>query len=69
MDKAKWCLGVEIKQIPEHITLNQDQYVKNTVSRIEKSVKHHFKIKDRPLPKNSYQAKWIVPQQSYRQKR
>ena len=43
---------MEIKQIPEHISLNQDQYVKNIASRFEKSFKHEFKIKDNPLPNN-----------------
>ena len=43
---------MEIKQIPEHISLNQDQYVKNIASRFEKSFKHKFKINDSPLPNN-----------------
>ena len=43
---------MKIEQTWEHITLDQDQYVKNIVSRFEKSFKHQFKIKDSPLSSN-----------------
>ena len=43
MGKAKWYLGMEVKQTPENIILNQEQYVKNIVSRFEKFFKHEFK--------------------------
>ena len=39
-----------IKQEADYITLDQDQYVKNIVSRFEKSFKHEFKTKESPLP-------------------
>ena len=42
MGKAKWYLGMKIKQTPEYITLDQDQYVKNIVSRFEKNFKHQL---------------------------
>ena len=58
---------MEIKQTPEHITLNQDQYVKNIVSIFEISFKHQSKIKDSTLPVTLYLAKRIDPQQSFRQ--
>ena len=38
-----------IKQEADYITLDQDQYVKNIVSRFEKSFKHKFKTKESPL--------------------
>ena len=41
---------MKIKQDKEFISLDQDQYVKNTISRFEKSFKHPFKRKDFPLP-------------------
>ena len=50
---------MKIKQTPEHITLDQDQYVKN--SRFEKSFKHQFKIKDSPLPSNFIPSKKDSP--------
>ena len=45
MGKVKWYLGMEIKQTSENITLDQEQYVKNIVSRFEKSFKHESKLK------------------------
>ena len=38
-----------IKQDKEFISLDHDQYVKNTISRFEKSFEHLFKRKDFPL--------------------
>ena len=52
LGQAKWYLGMKIKQTKEYITLDQDQYIKNIVSRFEKSFKHQFKVKDTPLPSN-----------------
>ena len=37
---------MKIKQTTEYITLDQDQYIKNIVSRFEKNFKHQFKVKD-----------------------
>ena len=50
MGTAKWYLSMCIKQEDNYITLDQDQYVKNIVSRFEKSFKHEFKTKESPLP-------------------
>ena len=50
MGEAKWYLGMRIIQDKNFISLDQDQYVKNTISRFEKSFKHPFKKKDFPLP-------------------
>ena len=61
MGKTKWYLGMEIKQIPEYITWNQEQYVKNIVNRFEKSFKHEFKTKDSPLPNNFIPSKKDCP--------
>ena len=61
MGKAKRYLGMKINQASENITLNQDQYVKNIVSRFEKSFKHQFKTKDSPLPRNFVPSKKDCP--------
>ena len=61
LGKAKWFLGMKIKQTSEHITLDQDQYVKNIVSRFEKSFKQQFKRKDIPLPSNFTPSKKDSP--------
>ena len=61
MGKAKWYLGMEIKQTSENITLDQEQYFKNIVSRFEKSFKHEFKTKDSPLPNNFIPSKKDCP--------
>ena len=38
-----------------------EQYVKNIVSRFEKSFKHEFKTKDSPLPNNFIPSKKDCP--------
>ena len=48
MGKARWYLGMKINQTSDFITIDQEQYIKNIVSRFEKSFKHSFKIKDSP---------------------
>ena len=58
---AKWYLGMRIKQEDDYITLDQDQYVKNIVTRFEKSFKHEFKTKDSPLPTNFVPSKKDSP--------
>ena len=50
LGEAKWYLEMRIKQDKDFISLDQDQYVKNTISRFEKSFKRPFKRKDFPLP-------------------
>ena len=50
MGKAKWYIGMRIREGKNHIMIDQDQYVKNIVSRFEKLFKHTFKLKDSPLP-------------------
>ena len=50
LGEAKWYLGMRIKQNGDSITLDQEQYAKNIVSRFEKSFKHDFKCKQTPLP-------------------
>ena len=52
MGKAKWYLGMEIKQTLEHTIFNQEKYVYNIVIRFEKSFKHEFKTKGSLLPNN-----------------
>ena len=52
---------MEIKPTPEHITLNQDQYVKNIVSIFEISFKHQSKIKDSTLPSDFISSKKDSP--------
>ena len=42
LGEARWYLGMRITQNKEFILLDQDQYVKNTISRIEKSFQHPF---------------------------
>ena len=49
---AKWYIGMKITQTEDKITLSQEQFVKNIVSRFEKSFKHQFKVKETPLPNN-----------------
>ena len=61
MGIAKWYLGMRIKQEDDYITLDQDQYVKNTVSRFEKSFKHEFKTKESPLPTTFVPSKKDCP--------
>ena len=68
MGRAKWYLGIKIKQNSEHITLDQGQYVNNIVSRFEKSFKHQFKIKDNPLPRNFSPCKKDSPTTNLRVK-
>ena len=61
MGKAKWYLGMKINQTSDFITIDQEQYIKNIVSRFEKSFKHSFKIKDSPLPSNFVPSKKDCP--------
>ena len=58
---AKWYLGMRIRQEDDYITLDQDQYVKNIITRFEKSFKHEFKTKDSPLPANFVPSKKDSP--------
>ncbi len=50
LGEAKWYLGMRITQNTSFISLDQDQYVKNIISRFEKGSKHPFKKKDFPSP-------------------
>ena len=43
LGEARWYLGMRIIQNKEFISLDQDQYVKNTIARIEKLFKYLFK--------------------------
>ena len=52
---------MEIKQSNDYITLDQEQYIKNIISRFEKSFKHQFKIKNTPLPSNFVPTKKDSP--------
>ena len=61
MGEAKWYLGMRIRQRKNHITIDQDQYVKNIVSRFEKLFKHTFKLKDSPLPTSFVPTKKDCP--------
>ena len=61
MGAAKWYLGMRIRQHKEHITLDQDQYVKNITTRFKKPVKHSFKLKDSPLPASFVPTKKDYP--------
>ena len=47
---AKRYLGIRIKQHKNYMTIDQEQHVKNIISRFEKVSKHTFKLKDSPLP-------------------
>jgi len=61
MGAAKWYRGMRIRQHKEHITLDQDQYVKNITTRFKKPVKHSFKLKDSPLPASFVPTKKDYP--------
>ena len=61
LGKAKWYLGIKITQTEDDITLSQEQYIKNIVSRFEKSFKHQFKVKETPLPTNFIPSKKDCP--------
>ena len=61
LGKARWYLGMRISQFDQHIILDQDQYVKNIVSRFEKAFKHPFKTKESPLPSNFVPTKKDSP--------
>gem|GEM_PF-2876143 len=61
MGKAKWYLGMRIRQHKDYIILDQDQYVKNITSRFEKQFKHPFKLKDSPLPSSFVPSKKDSP--------
>ncbi len=39
---------MRIRQGKSHVMIDQDQYIKNIVSRFEKLFKHTFKLKDPP---------------------
>ena len=52
---------MRINQSNKYITLDQDQYIKNIVSRFEKNFKHQFKTKDTPLPNNFVPTKKDSP--------
>ena len=59
---AKWYLGMRIRQEKDHISIDQDQYVRNITSRFEKAFKHPFKNKDSPLPTTFIPSKKDCPQ-------
>ncbi len=61
LGEARWDLVMRIPQNKEFISLDHDQYVKNTISRIEKSFKHPFKKKDFPLLISSVPTKKNSP--------
>ena len=42
----KWYLGMKIKQSNNHITLDQEQYIKNIIIRFQKNFKQQFKVKN-----------------------
>ena len=51
LGEAKWYLGMKIKQTLEHITLDQDQYIKNIASRFEKKFQTSIQNKRQPITK------------------
>ena len=51
----------ENKTRKESHNIDQDQYVKNIVSRFEKLFKHTFKLKDSPLPTSFIPSKKDSP--------
>ena len=59
--QAKWYLGMRIIQEKEYVTIDQDQYTKNIVSRFEKSFKPSFKLNITPLPSNFIPTKKECP--------
>ena len=61
MGEAKWYLGMRIGQHKDYIILDQDQYVKNIKSRLEKQFKHSSKLKDSPLPSSFIPSKKDCP--------
>ena len=61
MGKAKWYLGMHIRQHKDYIILHQEQYVKNITARFEKQFKHPFKLKDSPLPSSFIPTKKDSP--------
>ena len=61
MGEAKWYLGMRIRQYKNYIILDQDQYVKNIITRFEKQFKHPFKLKDLPLPSSFIPTKKDSP--------
>ena len=50
LGETKWYLGMRIIQNKDFISLDQNQYVKDTISRFEESFKHPFEKKDLSLP-------------------
>ena len=61
LGQTKWYLAMRINQEKDYITIDQDQYIKNIVSRFEKSFKHSFKLKLTPLPSNFIPTKKDYP--------
>ena len=57
LSQAKWYLEMQIKQSNNHITLDQEQYIKKIMNRFEKNFKHQFKVKNTPLPNNFVPSK------------
>ena len=62
MGETKWYLGMQIKQYENNMTLDQYQYSKNAISRIEKTFKNTIKMKDSPLPSGFIATKNDCPQ-------
>ena len=52
---------MEIKQSNNHVTLDHEQYIKNTMNRIEKKFKHQLKVKNTPLPNHFVPTKKDCP--------
>ena len=59
---VKWYLGMRIRQEANHISIDQDQYVRNITNRFEKAFKHSFKNKETPLPTTFVPTKKDCPQ-------
>ena len=53
LGQAKWYLGMKIKQSNDCVNLDQEQYIKNIISRFEKTFKHQFKTKNAPSPRKT----------------
>ncbi len=57
---TKWYLGMRIRQENDHTSIDQDQFIRNIISKFEKAFKHPFKNKVSPYQLLLYQARKTV---------
>ena len=61
LGEAKWYLGMQIRQFPDYITIDQSQYAKHISTRLEKAFKNVIKPQENSLTSNFIPTKNNCP--------